>query len=267
MKYQKRILFMNKGPHYALFMQELKKIFKRKKIKYVDVASQLDMSESSVKRLMSGSDASLSKIERLCEVAGIDFLDLVSLCKDTGPSTLLLTEKQDRYFGKNTSCFYFFHLLYEELYTVPQIKKEYKLTNKTINAYLKKLEELELLERHPNDKIKFLVHGHISLPEFTELGSHLFRTSIDNFSKLVNDQVLMKEKLKGESATLLIGEYYLKKETGQGFAKRITQIIEEMDKASSREERIYNHDELTLFTSLINVMPTRLYFEDITNIK
>ena len=256
---------MNKGPHYSLFMQELKKIFKRKKIKYINVAKKLNMSESSVKRLMSGKDSSLSRIESLCEVAEISFLDLVSLCKDTSPSILLLTKEQDRYFAKNTACFYFFHLLYEEHSSVKEIKKEYKLTSKTISQFLKKLEELGILERHPHDKIKWLVHGHISLPEITGLGKHLFQTSIANFSKLVSDNKLLKAKLAGKSATFSIGEHYLKKETGDIFERRFKELAGEMEQAASREERIYDHEELTLYTSLISLMPLRLYFEDISN--
>lgn len=130
---------MQYGSNYPLLMNELKKVFKRKKLKYTDVSEHLGMSESSIKRLMSGHDASLSKLEGLSEVAGITFFDLVELCKNQVPENYFLNEKQDHFFSRNTHYFYFFHLLYEENKSLKQIKKDFKLSENSISKYLKKL--------------------------------------------------------------------------------------------------------------------------------
>ncbi len=254
---------MSNGPSFPLLIDELKRILKRKGIKYSKLASELCMSESSIKRLMSGDDANLSKLEALCEVAGISFLDLVILTKDQSPKDFFLTKNQDDFFAKNTNYFYVFHLLYEERLSVLEIKKKYKLTEKSMMTYLKKLEEFGFCERHANDKIVWLISGHISLPAMTELGRHLTRTSIDNLKDLVVDGAGTDNKKEG---TFQISEGYLKPETAQRFMAELTELIKKIAQASSREERVYKNDELILYTSISSLLPIRLYYEDVENI-
>ncbi|MFT6067814.1 MAG: transcriptional regulator with XRE-family HTH domain [Bacteriovoracaceae bacterium] len=254
---------MRNGPSFPLLIDELKRILKRKGIKYSRLASELGMSESSIKRLMSGSDANLSKLESLCEVAGISFLDLVILTKDQKPKDFFLTKAQDDFFAKNTNYFYVFHLLYEERMSVLEIKKKYNLSDKSMMTYLKKLEEFGFCERHANDKIVWLITGHISLPEMTELGRHLTRTSIDNLKELVVDGIGGDNKKEG---TFQISEGYLRPETAKRFMVELGELIKKIGQASSREERVYKNEELILYTSISSLLPIRLYYEDVENI-
>ena len=53
---------------------KIKKIMKAKKLKYSDLASHLEMSESGVKKLLSGKDLSMTKLSLIA-----DFLELGSL--------------------------------------------------------------------------------------------------------------------------------------------------------------------------------------------
>ncbi|MCP4915027.1 MAG: helix-turn-helix domain-containing protein [Oligoflexia bacterium] len=257
---------MENSSNYPILISELKKVLKRKKKKYSDIARELDMSESSVKRLMSGKDASLSKLEALCRVVDITFFDLVSMSKDSKPQTLTLTKEQDRFFAKNTNYFYFYHLIHEEDATVQEIVTRFGLSEKSKNKYLKKLEDLGLLEWHPGDKIVIVKKGGIHLPEMTELGSHLVRTLMKNVTELVGDVKKMDEQLKDKNGTFHIGEYYLREETAKGFQNRISNLLIDMEKASDRESRIYGKEELKFYTSISSVMPMRFYCENIPNI-
>ena len=257
---------MQYGSNYPLLMNELKKVFKRKKLKYTDVSEHLGMSESSIKRLMSGHDTSLSKLESLCEVAGITFFDLVELCKNQVTENYFLTEKQDHFFARNTHYFYFFHLLYEENQSVKQIKKTYKLTDKSVSNYLKKLEQLQMLERHPGDKIKFLITGSIQLKQSSRLGSFLLKNSMNNLASMTSDMSTLKNKLKGKEGTFHIGEYFLRPETAKIFSQRLAQLHEEIDSVSDREKRIFGKSELDFFTAVTTMLPARLYYEDIPNL-
>lgn len=257
---------MENSSNYPILISELKKVLKRKKIKYTEVARELGMSESSVKRLMSGKDASLSKLEALCNVAQITFFDLVAMSKDAKPETLTLTKEQDRFFAKNTHYFYFFHLIHEEDFTVDQIVKRFGLSEKSKNKYLKKLEDLGLIEWHPGDKIVNIKKGGIHLPEMTELGRHLVTTSMKNVTELVGDVDRMGKQLEGRHGTFHIGEYYLREETAKAFQNRMADLLSEMEKATDRENRIYDKSELQFYTSLTSIMPMRFYCEDIPNI-
>lgn len=256
---------MKNSPSYALLMDQLKAILKRKKIKYTEIAKELEMSESSIKRLMSSSDGNLSKIEAICEVAGISFMDLVILTKDERPKDFNLTKEQADFFAKNTNYFYFFELLYEQRHTIKEVKKKFGLNDKSVMKYLKKLEDLGLCERHPNDKIVWLVSGSIGIPEMNDLGKHLMKTSLSNLKDLVIDGK-GNEELKKREGTFRISEIYLKPETAKQFFDELFQLTEKMAQTSDREERVFGKEELVLYTGISSMLPVRLYYEDVPNI-
>lgn len=254
---------MRNGPSFPLLIDELKRILKRKNIKYSKIASELGVSESSIKRLMSSRDSNISKLEAICEVAGISFLDLVILTKDQRPKDFFLSKAQDDFFAKNTNYFYVFHLLYEESMSVLEVKQKYNLTDKSMMTYLKKLEDLGLCERHANDKIVWLITGHISLPTMTDLGRHLMRTSIDNLKELVVEGKGTDGKKEG---TFQISEGRLREETAQRFIAELNELLKKIGQASSREERVYKPEDLVLYTSISSLLPLRLYYEEVENL-
>src|SRR5690554_7626556 len=55
------------------FMNALKKLLKLKGIVYQDLAEGLELSLPSIKRLFSTGDISLNRLDKICEIAGIDF--------------------------------------------------------------------------------------------------------------------------------------------------------------------------------------------------
>lgn len=262
-----RYFYMKNASNYPLLMAELKKVLKRKKIKYSDLAAEMEMSESSIKRLMSADDGSLSKIEAICDVVGISFFDLALLTKEDKPRNFYLTKKQDSFFAKNTHYFYFFSLIYEQRFTIEEVKKQYKLTDKSLMKYLKKLEELEMLERHPHNRIKWLIQGSTALPDLTDLGKHLMSTSIRNFSDIILTEGRLKSELEGKEGSFRISELNLKKETVHRYRMELDELAEKYAKEADREERIYGKEGLELFTTLVSVLPLRLYSEDIPNLK
>ena len=60
-------------------LQTLKRELKARGITYADVAGELGLSESSVKRLFSESKLSLDRLEALCQIVGLDISDLVQV--------------------------------------------------------------------------------------------------------------------------------------------------------------------------------------------
>lgn len=255
------------GPNYKVLTTELKKILKIKKIKYAHLAEQMGMSESSVKRLMSADDAPLSKIESLCEIAGISFFDLVDLCKEEKLEFYRLTKEQAKYFAHNPHYFEFFTLLYEQRKTVSQIKENFGLTKKSVMLYLKKLEELKLLERHPHDKVVFLIKGSIDISEIEGLGRHLISKSLDTFKDVVlTPELLENLKKEGREGTLHISESHLRKESAALLMADLKEFMQKIHKISTREKKVYPKSELILFSQVLSFLPVQLYRESIPNL-
>ena len=60
----------------AALLEVLKRQLKARGVTYAQVARHLKLSEASVKRMFSQKEFTLSRIDAICEVAGIEFSDL-----------------------------------------------------------------------------------------------------------------------------------------------------------------------------------------------
>ena len=59
----------------------LKRMLKRAGLTYADAAQHLALSEASVKRLFKEQSFSVERMEKLCELAQADLLELVRSCR------------------------------------------------------------------------------------------------------------------------------------------------------------------------------------------
>jgi len=254
---------MTKRSNFPLIISSLKKVLRSKKIKYSELAKALNMSESSIKRLMNSNDASFSKIEEICDYIGITFFELVETCKAEKPKGLTLTQKQENFFQNNTNYFYLFHLLFEEKSTVKEIRKKFKINKLSMNRYLKKLEDLGLLEWHPGDRLVFLVQGNLSLQSGTPLAKHIMKTSLNNLTSIVTGDIEKKER--DMLGVFHLREFHATKETIKRFIDSFDSISQQLVIDADREKKIYNLDELEFYTINFGALPKRLYSEDIPN--
>ncbi|MDP6094480.1 MAG: helix-turn-helix transcriptional regulator, partial [Gammaproteobacteria bacterium] len=73
----------------------LKRSLKQKGLTYADVARQLHLSEASVKRNFSHKNFSLDRLELICNMASVDFSDLVQMVDDEQAKISRLTLEQE----------------------------------------------------------------------------------------------------------------------------------------------------------------------------
>ncbi len=220
------------------------------------------MSESSIKRLMTANDASLNKIEEICDYIGISFFDLIETCKDEELTGLKLTQEQSFFFSMHTNYFYLFHLLYEEKQSVSQIQKRFKVNELSMNRYLKKLEDLNLLEWHPGNRLVFLVKGAIELESGSPLAKHVLNASMKNLTSIVTGD----RKNSKKEGLFQFRETHLTEASINRIIESFNGIVHQLEIDASREEKIYDIEELDFYTINFGVLPQRLYCEDIPNI-
>lgn len=232
----------------------------------MDLATTLEMSESSVKRMMSAADGQFSKIEAICEAAGIELADLMSLAIQNQTDVVLLTEEQDEFFAKKTEYFYFFHLLQEEGLSVAQIKARYGINDRSLSKYLAKLEKLGLIERHAGDRIKLVKKGSINLPKMSKLGHYLLTKSLENLSDLMKSPRPLEETFQNGTSTFLMGEYPMREESAKLFGKKFYDIVKDLDRVSDHDSRVYEKDELVLYSHISGLLSKRLYYENLPDL-
>ena len=105
----------------------LKRSLKARGMTYAALAKALDLSEASVKRLFSERSFTLKRIESICSVLGLDFLELARIAGegDSGPGRLTLA--QERGLVADPKLLLAFHLLSGE-WTVADILRDYALS-------------------------------------------------------------------------------------------------------------------------------------------
>lgn len=78
-------------------IKELKRQLKLSGIHYVDVAKHLGLSEGSVKRLLAeGSQISLDRLERICQLIGLEMAELFKLSAARNKGLESLTLEQEK---------------------------------------------------------------------------------------------------------------------------------------------------------------------------
>ncbi|MBK9295096.1 MAG: helix-turn-helix transcriptional regulator [Oligoflexia bacterium] len=139
---------------FKLIMQTLKKIIKERKLSYRDLAVKLGISESGVKKIFTGQDCSYGRLVQITRVLGFRMIDLLEKIEGTEMKGFTFSKEQQEFFLKNMDVFSFFVKLVVERESLTEIKKEFQLSDKATFNLLKKLDQLNLIQLHPGDRVK-----------------------------------------------------------------------------------------------------------------
>lgn len=162
------------------FLMALKKALKAKNILYRDIAKALDLSESSVKRILSNKSLSLERLEEICRVAELSLADIIKAANlDEGRRVRMFTVEQEKALAENARLLHFFMML-QEGKTPQKIEKEYEISATEIKKYLFHLDKLNLIELHPRDRVK-IREGFIRFNRTGAVGKALFAQTKTNY--------------------------------------------------------------------------------------
>lgn len=136
------------------FLNSLKRSLKSRNIIYKDLAKSLNLSESSVKRILSDKTISLERIEEICKACDISFSEICRNANfENDQSTYHLSQEGESALALNPRLLHFYMLLTSGM-TPAKIEKKYEITNIEIKKHLLKLDKMNLIELHPKDRIK-----------------------------------------------------------------------------------------------------------------
>jgi transcriptional regulator with XRE-family HTH domain len=132
-------------------VHQLKAQLKAAGITYARLAVELDMAESSIKRMFSRGEMTLARVDEICRVLKIDFAELARGVADAQPLLRELTLEQERAVVTDrklllmaTSCL--------SQWTVEQIVASYRITEAEAVKYLAQLDRLGFLELRPMNR-------------------------------------------------------------------------------------------------------------------
>lgn len=133
----------------------LKRSLRAQKITYADVAEHLQISVATVKRHFHRGDLTLSRLEQICDLAGLQLSELVDTMASEDPLISELTPEQERELAGNPKLLLTCYLLINQ-WKVADITRYFDISDKEAKALLRRLRDLNLIEILPFDRIKVL---------------------------------------------------------------------------------------------------------------
>jgi AcrR family transcriptional regulator len=209
-------------------IEVLKRELKARDITYADVAKKLDLSEASVKRMFSTKDFMLSRLDDICEFAGIEFADLARAVEARDTLLTQLTLEQEKELADDARLMLVAVATIHHL-TFEQIFEAYSFTQAELVKLLARLDKLRIIELQPNNRIRPLVaraftwlpQGPIQMFFYAQAQADFFRSRFD-----------------GEGEALLFASGRLSKAASKQLADRLKRTVQEFRDA--------HHEDLKL---------------------
>ncbi len=132
---------------------ELKTQLKLKGVTYRELAQELELSESAVKQMFSSGNMTLSRLDRICEILGIELGDLVRLSEDAGKQLQSLSLEQEGELVGDTKLLLVAYCLVNH-WSFADILDRYELTEVEGIRYLARLDRMKLIELLPGNRVK-----------------------------------------------------------------------------------------------------------------
>ena len=176
----------------AALIDALKRELKARSITYGALARHLGMSEVSVKRMFAQKEFTLSRLDRICECAGLEFSDLTRTLSSGDAVISQLTYEQEKELVAD------YRLMLVALCTLnhwsfEQIVGAYGIPAAECIQLLARLDRLKFIDLLPNNRIKLVVSRAFSwIPDgpiqrfFKEqVQSDFFRSRFDRENELL----------------------------------------------------------------------------------
>jgi DNA-binding Xre family transcriptional regulator len=137
----------------ALLLDVVKAALRQRGITYAQVATALNLSESSVKRLFAHKDMPLTRLESICAVMELELADLFELTQTAQRRLTELTEEQERVLVDDPKLLMVGVLVLSH-WTVEQILEQYQLSQAQLVGLLTRLDRLRIIDLLPGNRIK-----------------------------------------------------------------------------------------------------------------
>lgn len=137
-------------------INNLKRELKRQGIGYAEFAERLSVSESTIKKMLSKGNFTLNRLDQICELLNIEYLELIENVNEEVTRISMLTLSQEQAMVDDPILLLMGYATIN-YWTMEDITYRYKLPQGEIIRRFKQLEKFGLLEFRANGRIRPLV--------------------------------------------------------------------------------------------------------------
>ena len=131
----------------------LKKELKALQMTYADLARELGMAESSVKRMLAKGDMPLSRIDAMCRALKLDFAELARRVADAQPLLAQLSEAQERAVVADKKLLLVAINVLSQ-WTLEQMVTHYRLSEAECVKHMVQLDRIGIIELKPLNRYR-----------------------------------------------------------------------------------------------------------------
>jgi len=154
-------LLENERTQIPAVLNMLKRLLKAKGILYSDVARKLGLSETTVKRYLTGHGLTVEILENLCRIVDMRLSDAFALVEeDIGAASLSL--ESERELAKEPFLAALFYMLAQGL-TPEVLQRDFEIGDADLNRYLTTLDRLGLIKLFPHNRVRVSVSRNFSV--------------------------------------------------------------------------------------------------------
>jgi len=140
----------------TVLVEALKRELKARGMTYAAVAKALGMSEASVKRMFARKEFTLTRLDRICDHAGIDFTELARSIGGQDAAVSQLSYEQEKELVENPKLM-LVALCTLNRWSFEDILAAYDLGEAECVKLLARLDRLKFIELMPGNRIRLLV--------------------------------------------------------------------------------------------------------------
>ncbi len=214
----------------------IRQVMKSRQITYVDLASRLDVSEATIKRLFSDRDCKVSRLLEICDELDISITDVVDNAKRPNPEQNLFPRSVEVALANTPSLFHFYILLLDAV-PVASIMKYYDLTRSDIFLYSRDLERLGLTEKEANGQIKLKTNFPVRFRHRGPLHRMLKQKNMDFLSDIM-------DRHENEDDILITVSRKMQKETAQLIRTELEELKRKVNKLAGQDQSLTEQEHL-----------------------
>lgn len=218
-----------------LLLRTLKSIFKSRGLLYQNVAEAIGVSETSVKRYLTGHGLTVEILERLCQTVNLRISDLFAIVRAEENQLPSLTHQDEEKLAEDPTLAMVFYLIAKG-HSPQSVQADFNLTDAELNRYLTKLDRWGLIQLYPFNRVRMRVSPLFHVEQGGPLARSARQGALEymfrNFDLASDDWTFSIDKL---SPTSLEKARELLREFTDALAK-----IAEQDRSLSRTSAAYH---------------------------
>ena len=228
----------------SLLLQTLKHCLKLQGKTYADVAQTLGLSEASVKRMFSEQHFSLERLDKVCNMLGMEISDLVQHMDALQTRVEKLTHSQEAEIIQDISLILVTVCVFNQ-WTIDNITEYFTLSQDECVVKLLKLDKIGIIQLLPHNRYKLLIS-----PNFSWIENGPF----ERFFREHVGQEYFNSSFHGDHRCLRVLNGALSTASAAEFRQKLIRLAREFSETAREEASlpVGNRDGVTLVMAIRN---------------